>query len=487
MAFLASHSPSQRLYSVFSLGLLAVGLMPPVSSAQSTPNQPINQCDLSGAIAAITTRPENQKAYWGIAVQDIETDKLIYANNAEKTFTPASAHKLLTTAAALAYFGSDYQFKTPIYTVGNAPHLEKLIIKGVGDPTLTTQQLQNSLALLQTKGITHIDEIIVDDSYFQNSSINPTWEWSDLPWYYATSVNSLILNENTVTVTVSPSDIGKPAIIEWSDAIAARQWNLQSSLMTTETGEMRPAEPTQTYGSNELITTGELAVDAEPKNWFLAIPNPSQYAVETMAQLLSESGISIDTMSVYHLEYPLDQAQLLTIISSDSLGEIIRQTNQDSRNLFAESLRQILMGEAQNIPDLLTNLGVDPNNYRLRDGSGLSRHNLATPMTFVQVLDGMAEHSEAVAYKNSLAIAATSGTLSNRFQDTPIAGQFFGKTGTMTSVGALSGYLNLDGDRRVALSILVNQSEQPGSVIRRGIDDVVGAIYEWGQCSGDRP
>ncbi|NJN73299.1 MAG: D-alanyl-D-alanine carboxypeptidase/D-alanyl-D-alanine-endopeptidase [Limnothrix sp. RL_2_0] len=472
----------QQFCSGFALGLFAIGLLPQSSFAQST-----NQCDLSGAIATIINRPENQKAYWGIAVQNIETDQLIYANNAEKTFTPASTHKLLTTAAALAYFGSDYQFKTPIYTVGNAPHLEKLIIKGVGNPTLTTQQLKNSLALLQTKGINHIDEIIVDDSYFQKSSINPTWEWSDLPWYYATSVNSLILNENIVTVTVSPNEIGKPAIIEWSDAIAARQWNLQSSLMTTDTGEMRPTEPTQTYGSNELITTGELSVDAEPQNWFLAIPDPSQYAVETTAKLLLESGISINTMSVYHVEYPLDQAQLFTIIPSDSLGEIIRQTNQDSRNLFAESLRQILMSEAQNIPDLLTDLGVDPNNYRLRDGSGLSRHNLATPMTFVQVLDGMAAHSEAAAYQNSLAIAATSGTLSRRFQDTPITGNFFGKTGSMTNVGALSGYLNIDGDRPIALSILVNQSEQSGSVIRRGIDDVVGAIYDWGQCGGDRP
>lgn len=477
---MANFQPIKKIGQLFSFGsLLAFAITAPSFA------QPKNQCDLSGAIATIINRPELQKAHWGIAIQDLESDQIIYANNAEKTFTPASINKLLTTAAALNYFGSEHQFKTPIYTVGTAPRLKKLIIKGVGDPTLTTQQLQDSLSLLRKQGITHIDEIIVDDSYFQNVSVNPTWEWSDLPWYYATSLNSLILNENAVTVTVSPSEIGKPATIEWSDAIAARQWNLHSGLITTLTGEMSPSEPIQTYGSNELMTFGELGVKAEPQDWLLAIPNPSQYAVETIAKLLSESRITIDIMSVYHQEYPLDGAQLFATISSDSLAEIIRQTNQDSRNLFAESLQQSLISEQQNVPDILTNLDVDPSSYRLKDGSGLSRHNLATPMTFVQLLDAMAEHSEAAVYKNSLAIAGSTGTLRNRFKDTAIANHFFGKTGSMSNIASLVGYLEPENNNPIALSIILNQSDQLGSVNRAAIDEIVIAVYDWSQCAAN--
>ncbi|MGB2924326.1 MAG: D-alanyl-D-alanine carboxypeptidase/D-alanyl-D-alanine-endopeptidase, partial [Limnothrix sp.] len=341
---------------------------------------------------------------------------------------------------------------------------------------------------LKANGITHIKEVIIDDSYFTELAVNPTWEWSDLPAYYAVPVNSLILDQNVVTLTLSPTEIGQPAEVKWSDNIAASQWQLDNQLITAAAETPYQGRLSQQYGTTKLQLKGQIAMDANADIWALSIPDPVQYVVDKVELILLEDRITVGKKTVSKTSsVNLENIEPFTTILSPPLADIIRTTNQDSNNLFAESLRHTLISETVNIPETLTNLGIDSANYRLRDGSGLSRHNLATPMTFVDILDTMAEHPEADVYKKSLAIAATSGTLSRRFQDTPVAGQFFGKTGTMTNVGGLSGYLNLDGDRPVALSILVNQSEQPASVTRRGIDDVVGAIYEWGECRGDRP
>ncbi len=466
----------------FALATVAIA---PATLAQT----PKNRCNLPKAIAAITQQAEHQKAYWGIAVQDIATDEVLYEQNGDRLFVPASNLKLFTTAAALVELGKDYQFRTELYAVGKAPHLERLILKGYGDPSLTTEQLAAAIAQLKTQGITHINEVIIDDSYYAEPALHPTWEWSDLPAYYATPVNSFILNENAVVLTFLPGEVGQLARPKWSDTIAARQWSLQNKLMTAPAETPYEGTITPSFAQNSLAVTGKLAVDASPDIWGLAIPKPADYALTTVELLLWQNGIRINSGRVAtNNQIDSGKKPLATIVSAD-LSELLKTTNQDSHNLFAESLRHTL-GQVREeatgteaIASLLTSLNVDADQYVLKDGSGLSRHNLATPLSFVQTLDAMMEQPDAIVYKNSLAIAAQSGTLSGRFTETPIANQFFGKTGTMTGVSTLSGYLNLEDGRTLALSILVNQSEQSARVTRRGIDDIVTTINEWGQCS----
>lgn len=169
-------------------------------------------------------------------------------------------------------------------------------------------------------------------------------------------------------------------------------------------------------------------------------------------------------------------------------------TNRDSNNLYAEALLKSLgmttdpqatdasVAGAATVKAVLQPLGVDPASYEMVDGSGLSRHNLVTPQTLVNTLQGMANVPEAPVYRNSLAIAGTSGTLRNRFQGTPVQGQLYGKTGAMTGNFALSGYLDPPAHRPVVLSILVNNSNQPGRVLRHLIDQLVLEIARLEGC-----
>ncbi|MEO0869811.1 MAG: D-alanyl-D-alanine carboxypeptidase, partial [Cyanobacteria bacterium J06642_11] len=122
--------------------------------------------------------------------------------------------------------------------------------------------------------------------------------------------------------------------------------------------------------------------------------------------------------------------------------------------------------------------GVSPELYEVVDGSGLSRHNLATPQAFVDTLQAMARSPHAAAYRNSLAVAGTSGTLRNRLGG--IA--FSGKTGALSHNASLSGYLNPPNHPPLVLSVMVNNLDQRGSVLRQTIDDIVRAAAQLRAC-----
>ncbi|WP_267871724.1 D-alanyl-D-alanine carboxypeptidase/D-alanyl-D-alanine-endopeptidase [Nostoc sp. CHAB 5715] len=130
----------------------------------------------------------------------------------------------------------------------------------------------------------------------------------------------------------------------------------------------------------------------------------------------------------------------------------------------------------------LTQLGVDPANYILVDGSGLSRRNLVTPEALVQTLRGIARTPTAYIYRASLPVAGKSGTLKGRFQDTPAEGIVQAKTGTLTGVVSLSGYMNAPKYEPLVFSILVNQSEQPATVVRQAIDEIVVLLTQLQRC-----
>jgi D-alanyl-D-alanine carboxypeptidase/D-alanyl-D-alanine-endopeptidase (penicillin-binding protein 4) len=487
------------LLAIATVGIAYVGINCPAMAqadqhdftCQITSN---HSQQLSQQINEIIQRPEQQKAQWGIALQDVETNAIIYQNNAQKFFIPASNVKLFTTAAALVELGSEYQFKTDIYAVGTAPNIETLILVGKGDPTLKSEQLDIIIEALKQQQITAIQDVVLLDNYFAESPINPTWEWSDLTSYYGTPVNSFILDENTFTVQLLPTIVGQKTSLTSNNPIALNQWQIDNQLLTAPQGTSYESELSPTYGTKNLLITGKLAIDNSADIWDLSVPDPANYALDTFLVKLSKANITVNqshivTRKIDDLASIFGEISLLAEITSPPLEDIIKTTNQDSNNLFAESLHHTLgridseVTSNAAIANILAALGIDRSNFQLEDGSGLSRHNLATPMALVQTLDVMADHAEGETYKNSLAIAGSTGTLRRRFQDSPIAGHLFGKTGTMTNIATLSGYLELPGDRTLALSILVNQSPQPASITRQGIDDIVTAAYQWGQCT----
>ncbi|MFM7190340.1 MAG: D-alanyl-D-alanine carboxypeptidase/D-alanyl-D-alanine-endopeptidase, partial [Microcystaceae cyanobacterium] len=225
------------------------------------------------------------------------------------------------------------------------------------------------------------------------------------------------------------------------------------------------------FATHRLIITGELVPNTEEAIG-LAIPDPSGYFLDTFKALLQAQKITVNRLKVV-TELPLDKDWVkLAEISSPKLGDIIAKINQESNNLYAEALLNVLKNQDTNQKEPIlssfpnTNLSL----FRLKDGSGLSRQNLISPRLFTQVLFTLKNN---VTYRDSLATSGQTGTLKNRFLNTPLANNLQGKTGTLTGVSSLSGYLTTATQQPIIFSLLVNNSLLPGSNLRSAFDQIL--------------
>jgi D-alanyl-D-alanine carboxypeptidase/D-alanyl-D-alanine-endopeptidase (penicillin-binding protein 4) len=451
--------------------------------------------NVSNEIDAVINRPEWRRSRWGVLIQPLNSQTPIYTHDAEKYFTPASNLKLLTTAAALVQLGSQFRIRTSAYTTGIAPNLSSLRVVGRGDPSFTTQQLKELGRQIRSRGIERIETLIVDDRYFPKPNLNFSWEWSDLYTDYAPSINSLILNENATTLTLIPQKLGQPLQLKWSDFIASRQWQIKNNTIAAPAKTKYGIKINPVYGKSLLEIEGGLAIDAEPDEWDLAIVDPANYFLESLRILLLNEGISVgkglvvEDLSRSPLNPPLTRGEIeIAAIESPAVANLIYKTNQNSNNLYAESLLKTIGATVNNsnylkvLKENLTKLGVDPESYILMDGSGLSRQNLVSPIALVQTLQQMAKTPEAEIYKQSLPIAGVSGTLKNRFKNTPIKGKLKAKTGTLTGISSLAGYLELSKERTLVFSIIVDKTDESNQKLRQAIDEIVSILTRSNSC-----
>jgi D-alanyl-D-alanine carboxypeptidase/D-alanyl-D-alanine-endopeptidase (penicillin-binding protein 4) len=173
-----------------------------------------------------------------------------------------------------------------------------------------------------------------------------------------------------------------------------------------------------------------------------------------------------------------------TISGNKSLQEWVTVTNLRSDNYYADTLLKRLGGGAV-AKQTLTQLGINPQGFRFADGSGLSRRNLATPRVLVDTLRAMYSTPQKDVFFASLPTAGISGTLRNRMKQTSVQGLVHAKTGTLTGVRALSGYLDHQEYGTLVFSILANSANQSGAALVRAIDEIVITINRNYSCQSN--
>ena len=171
-------------------------------------------------------------------------------------------------------------------------------------------------------------------------------------------------------------------------------------------------------------------------------------------------------------------------IGSSSLTSWVNKVNTHSNNWSADRLLSHIGGQQAVRHRLWSDLGIDPSQYRQKDGSGLSRYNLASPATLVNTLRGMSRTPNWSAFYNSLPSAGESGTFRKRLKAPELRGRVRAKTGTLRGVRALSGYLQHSEYGPLAFSIIVNQSSRPGYILVRTIDEIVLKMARSRPCAG---
>jgi D-alanyl-D-alanine carboxypeptidase/D-alanyl-D-alanine-endopeptidase (penicillin-binding protein 4) len=476
-----------------ALSLLVLVLGRPSAVAAQTPAVAGDICpgELGAQVDAIANRPEFSRSRWGILIQPLSSTATLYSRDAQKYFIPASNVKLLTTAAALQKLGADFRIKTSVYSGENG----SLYVAGRGDPSITEAQLKSLAQQLKRRGVDRVNELIGDDSYFQGSAVNPNWEWEDAQSGYGAPVNSLIFNQNAIELLLSPQAIGQPLKVTFAEPKLANQWQIQNNSVTVAQNESEFIEVGREFDRPAIRVSGQLKFGAEPESAYVAVVNPANNFLQHFQQVLAAEGIPVKQALVASVSRNFNQE--LATVESPPLAELVRETNRESNNLYAEVLLRLLGKVTDKRPQqqedtdeiglkelktALTQLGVNPNSYILADGSGLSRHNLISPEALVQTLRFMANSPAASIYRQSLPIAGESGTLKNRLSSTPNRVILQAKTGTLSGVSALSGYIEVPDYEPLVFSIIVNQSDLSAASMRSATDEIVLLLNRLRRC-----
>ncbi|MGI0485752.1 D-alanyl-D-alanine carboxypeptidase/D-alanyl-D-alanine-endopeptidase [Pantanalinema rosaneae CENA516] len=479
-------------WSATSFALGHIALAAPQAIAQTATG--VCPAQLPAALNRIATRSSVQ---WSILVQTqgaAGNRSNLYNRNAATQLIPASNNKLFTTAAALTQLGPQYRLRTVVTGTGNGANLTTLRIIGQGDPSLTTSQLTTLVQQLSQKGIRQIGQLIGDDTYFRGAAVNPNWKAGDTLAGYGAPVNSLMLNQNAIGLTLFPQRVGQPLRIQWDDPTDASDWRINNRTTTVSASQGEYVDAYRASSGWVVTVEGQLRAGAASEQVAASIPNPGNYLIQKFRNALSQANIQVSQSTVVKASAAPPGETELAAIASPPLSQLLQETNRESNNVYAEALLKTV-GRVQSpsnqdattagaaaIKAILTPLGVNPNRYSMVDGSGLAARNRASAEAFVQTLQAMAQSPHAAIFRNSLPVAGVSGTLKNRFRNTPVQGRLQAKTGTIGGVVALSGYLTPPNYPPVVLSIVANYSNDSAANVRKDMDDMVLTIARLRAC-----
>ncbi|GGH04892.1 D-alanyl-D-alanine carboxypeptidase/D-alanyl-D-alanine-endopeptidase [Silvibacterium dinghuense] len=489
---------------------------------------------LSDTVNAILADPAVSRAHWGISVTNA-SGAPVFALNDGQFFEPASNAKLLVTAAALALLPPHTTWTTAVVTAGEIDSAGTLhgnvSLLGAGDPTISgraypysehTERPDPPLAALEAmadqiaaRGIRHIDgDILGDDSWFVHEPYGAGWGWDDLDWSYGAPVSALTVNDNVVYLNIAPNPASVGGTPTWNPDTP--YYSLENSLQFLPGREEASTGMDRPVGSKVVRLFG--TANQGGVHVALAIEDPAEYAATALRQMLLARGITVsgqaraqhrfstDTadfrvevnqplvlhpLSLATIEPPATAMQLLASHVSVPFEQDITVTNKVSQNLHAELYLRILGrlegGDgslAQGLRVVRTFLtatgsqgpGVDPGDFVFYDGSGLSPQDLITPRALTKLLSWAATQPWGEEYRSSLPVGGVDGTLAGRFTEPSLRGKVFAKTGTLSEVHGLSGYLTAASGRTLTFSILCNDRTPTGDAARVAMDKIVAAI-----------
>ncbi|MBE9012224.1 D-alanyl-D-alanine carboxypeptidase/D-alanyl-D-alanine-endopeptidase [Pseudanabaenaceae cyanobacterium LEGE 13415] len=474
------------LFSVVSIALFA-------PTVRANPVSPLCSRDLAPQIEAIVNRPNFARSRFGILIQTLRSRQTLFSRDADRFFIPASNVKILTTAAALQRLGSAYRIRTSVYGT-NSPAGWRIRLVGRGDPSFSDRQLQDLAQQLKRQGIQRISELVVEDGYFGREPLNPDWAIGDISETYAAPVSSLILNENSLGFKLVPQGIGQPLKVEWDDPIEGSFWRIENRSRTVDAKAEESIGVGRDSSQPILKVSGQLRTGAAPASYAVAVPNPGERFLRKFVRSLNAAGITVARSSVSDQTVSTNGNEIAKI-DSPPLNELLKQANQFSDNLYAEVLlrtlgvqnsnlsgRTILEQSIASLVTELNRLGIAKTEIVLSDGSGLSRQNWITPTALVEILSSISRQPTGSYFRESLSIAGVNGTLQSRFHNNPAKGITRAKTGTLTGVTALSGYIDPPNYESIAFSIMINQAPDSASVQRNAIDEIVGLLARLRSC-----
>lgn len=459
--------------------------------------------ELQSRISQVLQKPELAPAMIGIKVISLDTGRVLFEENANKLLRPASNMKLYTVAAALDRLSPDFRFVTSVYALAR-PDAAGVVhgdvtIYGRGDPSIAARfnsgnyfkRIDDLAARIVAAGVKRVDgDLVGDETYFIGPQYGAGWEWEDLQWWYGAEVSSLTVNDNALDLAIKPgAQVGAPAVVTTGPPNPLL--SIVSKVVTAPSGSRRDITVYRGLGADELEITGSIALDDKGYSGGIGISRPALLFAYLLRASLAQRGVTftgktrtreplmtapakVDTVAPGLIE--------LTTLQSPPLSLIAAQTMKPSQNLYTELILRTL-GKVSVVPTTAANLnrtseasglavvkmflseaGVSPSTLVLSDGSGLSRNDMITAESTIQLLTYMHRHRYAAVFRDALPIAGVDGTLRNRFKGTIAENNLRAKTGTLSSASSLSGYVRDSAGEQLAFSIMVNNYPEGADV-----------------------
>ncbi len=457
---------------------------------------------LNGRIQGLLFDARLQEAQVGVRIIDAGTGHPLASLDDERSFIPASNMKALTSAAALAVLGAEHVFETRLRLSGST-----LYIEGVGDPAFADPELLRemdlsvedfvgawadaAIAAAEQAGVS-LSEIVVDDRIFDDEAVHPSWPRDQLNRWYCAQVTGLVFHANVINVYVSPTRRGMSPVVRTEPEAV---WlPVENRARTVSKGPNR-IWVARRLGTNDMTLHGQVSRTAE---------EPIEVAVHDMPQIFARlladaihdrSGRRPRVRPPASEEFAPEDAETVAIVRTP-IDVILRRSNVDSHNLYAECLIKTLgaaiTGQAGSwsaggaVLRMIVEQNLGPRfaaDLVVADGSGMSRENRVTPRLMVAWLRAVASEPRiADAFLASLPVARESGTLRRRFREESPDFVVQAKTGYLNAVSTLSGYItDPETGRRLVFSILVNDipASLPVRRVKQFQEEVVLLAEEW--------
>jgi len=445
-----------------------------------------------------------------VEVTDAFSGEVLFKRNSTLKLIPASVAKLFTSVLALKVLGGNYRFPLEIFSDSRpgqsqrkgqgSGYVGNLYVRGYGDPTLVDERIWFVAKTLIEQGVREIQDLVLDDTLF----VSPRGPQGHRA--YDAGLGALTVNHNSYAVHVAPAASGSKALVSITPGAPLRVKNQvrtvpgsKIKVQVSQNPVSAKFKPRLMNSANakykkmsldpvEVVVSGSIGEYAKVKTIYRSAPDPTFYFAGVFKSALESAGIKLagDVL----IGETSGKAALLKSFESRELALILRELNQYSNNITAGQILFLLGQDAngyfrqdiglKRLDDLMGSLGDFES--QLHDGSGLNRRSKVSVNTINKLLVNAANDlSVGPELISSLSRYKRSGTLKSRKfgnesdDSYKRVGKLWGKTGTLTGVSSLAGYLQLESGRQVAYAIVSNGRMAKGDsvVIERRIAEIL--------------